>query len=247
MAREKKITIKPTLNQRVKGRRDSPLSEMKYPLYLEISYNRKFTKFPFGNNWLPLSEEDNLQNNETLKGAINAVKNVIRYEIRRDEDFEIKGIARTVESYLSPFQSTTLLLLIQHIRIELEEILPVSKLENWKSLLAIDQIKSGLDLLKGNDVNLINDLLSSYQLLHLSGFEDNIMTWLIYTSEKEREAVVRRGLDKLKSTHPPFEEHGGIVPASKKMSPATLSAALTQIAHLVTDSQIVITAQIIQI
>jgi hypothetical protein len=247
MAREKKITVKALLNQEVKGRRDSPLESLKYPLYLEVTYDRKYTKFPFGDNWFPLSSVDKIKSDKNIKGALNAVEKIIRLEISRDLNFKVTGVAKTIKSYLSPFQMCLLMLLIRHIGMEVEEKLPSSKFKAWQNLEPAQKITDGLDLL-GKDADfLVNDLLATYQLLTLMAFQGNIVTWLIYTTELEKVATVEKVLKGLESSKPPYNEYGGIKPAAKKMSAVQLATALDKMALLVADNQISISINYFQI
>jgi hypothetical protein len=238
MAREKKVTVKTLLNQEVKGRTDSPLEGKKYPLYIEITYNRKYTKFPFGDNWFPLSSADQLTKAPKIIKALKAVEKIVQLEISRDPDFTVTGVAKTIKSYLSPFQMCLLMLLIQHIGIEVEEKLPSAKFKRWQSLEPSDKIPEGLDLLGKDGDPLINDLLSTFQLLTLMEFEGSIVTWLVYTSAEAKDKAVEKGLDALKSGLPPYAKYGGIHIAKKKMSTPDLVAALDQMAFLVTDNQV---------
>ena len=81
MAREKKITVKTLLNQGIKGKIVSFPGGKMYPLYVEVTYDRKYTKFPFGNQWYPLSAAKTIEENENVKGALRGVEKVVRYEL----------------------------------------------------------------------------------------------------------------------------------------------------------------------
>jgi hypothetical protein len=246
MAREKKITVKALLNQEVKGRRDSPLEALKYPLYLEVTYDRKYTKFPFGDNWFSLSSLDKIKSDKNVKGALKAVEKIIRLEISRDPNFKVTGVSKTIKSYLSPFQMCLLMLLIRHIGMEVEEKLPSAKFKAWLNLEPAQKITAGFDLLGENAGFLINDLLATYQLLTLMEFRENIVTWLIYTTKLEKVTAVEKALNGLENSEPPYEKYGGVKPSAKKMSAVQLVTALDKMALLVTDNQISISINYLQ-
>jgi hypothetical protein len=238
MAREKKITVKPLLNQEVKGRQESPLEAARYPLYIEISYNRKYTKFPLGDNWFPISDAEEIKKNPSILKALEAIKKIIRYEVEKDPSFTVTGVTKKIKSYLSPFQLCMLMLLLQHIGIELRKEVPASKLDSWEKLDPGKKIFEGLVML-GDDVHfLINDLLSIFQLLNLMRYDESILSWLIYTDKNQKLKLISKALKQAKKEPVLYKEFGGIGKASEKMSVEDLVSATDYMATLVTDNEV---------
>lgn len=194
MGVEKKVTVKPFLNQLVKGRIVKFDEGELYPLYFRVTYNRKTTRFPAGNNWFPLSMEKHLDSSEDINRALKGVENIAKYEIDRVADFEIKGIGDKVKSYVSPFPDSAVRIFFKAMEGCLKKAVSSKDFELWQKAQISEKVEIGFRLLGSNipdDLGRIYFLVSTIVQVFPTSY--TLQSWLIEKEDREK------GIDSLRA------------------------------------------------
>jgi hypothetical protein len=190
MAREKKITVKPFLNQLLKSKQFELDEGELYPLYFQVIYDKKTTRFQAGNNWFPLKQEDQLKNNPVIAGTANAIKKIIRHESERVEDFVIKGIGDRIKSYSTDMGTACKISLSQQIGNALKLSMTVAEYELWETKSVSDRIEDGIIKLANSTSKELARIYLLSSLIDIFAPEGlTVFSWLI---SEERNQVIAR-------------------------------------------------------
>lgn len=146
MAREKKITVKPFLNKYINPKVLKLRTPGYYPLYFQVIYNRKTTRFSGGDKWYRLSEEQEVIKSEIVQTSINQIQEVVRYMANRYDDFEIKGIGTGVRSFASSVGTAIYMAISEEVDNLLYKSLSREKYDTWK-FSGPDYIRNGVKML----------------------------------------------------------------------------------------------------
>ena len=183
MGREKKITVKPFLNTRLKSKQVAFGGAKLFPLYFQVIYDQKTTRFQAGNKWFSLSDKENLTDDPVIAGTISAIKNIIRHEAERVEGFEIKGIGERIKSYSTEMGVACKLSLIKQIEGNLR--LTVQEHKEWGEKNIDDKIEAGLVHLGGTTPEDIGRLyLLSTMIDSVAPQGLTVYSWLLTDARK---------------------------------------------------------------
>lgn len=101
----KKVTIKLYLNKDIKHRVDVQGLGKYYRVYVQITYNRKTTRFPVDDVWA--MEERFLENKFGEVDVIRCLEHIIQFDaqIIKEAEYSVIGLGNRISSYLSDISS----------------------------------------------------------------------------------------------------------------------------------------------
>jgi hypothetical protein len=190
MGKEKKVTVKPFLNKKLKSKQFALGEGELYPLYFQVIYDQKTTRFQAGNNWFAVDQEDQLKNNPVVAGTISAIKKIIRHEAERVEGFVIKGIGDRIKSYSTDMGTACKISLSQQIGNTLKSSVTVVDFEVWNTKNVSDKIEDGIIKLGSSASEELARLYLLSALVDIFAPDGlTVFSWLI--SEERNEVVTR--------------------------------------------------------
>lgn len=146
MGKEKKITVKPFFNKAVNPKILQYKTPGYYPLYFQVTYDRKTTRFSGGDRWFPLSEEKSVLSSPLVTKSTDQIKDVIRYLSNQYDDFEIKGIGTMIRCFATQIIAGIYVAIADDVDNKLYTSLSHDEYDNWK-FSGPDYIENGIAML----------------------------------------------------------------------------------------------------
>ncbi|MEL6804093.1 MAG: hypothetical protein AAFO91_09960, partial [Bacteroidota bacterium] len=187
MGVKRKITVKTGLNYDVKGRYSEIETLPTHPVYVEITYNRKYTKFPYKDYWFT---QHDFSLNHILEKASRETEEVLEHEIKRNPNFTVKGFSNRLKTWLSPLHLAGYLSIIDSLQDEIKQKMPAAKYENWQAKSMYDRVAEGLEWVEITDS--LKAMIGAAELLRLGPFIHyrSVYWWLIESEFSKKEERV---------------------------------------------------------
>lgn len=189
MPREKKVTVVFYLNKDVKPRFSSDGKEKLYPVYCRVTFDRKNTKFKFGNSWTPESYEEDLfqdpQQKAYLERAERSIVDIVRYE---EEAFGEKFTLRKLGDRFDLYQEVVLFLLERELSKHLDEFagqyLVYNDYEKWKELDVKQKMGQLTGIARKSDAgklpqDLLNEIVTYLAVANYAEGLFNVHEWIM--------------------------------------------------------------------
>lgn len=181
MAREKKITVKIIANSALSFQLNDE-GDKEYPLYAQVTYDRKTTKFPLaGELWA--TEEDV---NEYYSSGYpkDEVQQIAEFEKERSLDFSVRGFADIYKVYTSSFHLATEFYLMDIVDREAQKVVTVSRYRELNPNGIFDY-RRGLEILDLQTTDEIRETLEVYDTLLRMRVDLTVLGWIIPGSDRE--------------------------------------------------------------
>lgn len=183
MGRKKKVTVKIIANTALSYRLNDE-GEKEYPLYAQVTYDRKTTKFPIaGSVWGTEYEA------AEIFASGYFYDNVLRigeFERDRNEKFSVRGFANVYKIYNADFYLTTEFYLMDLVDSEVQKVITVARYKELNPSGAFNY-KRGLEILGTNVTSEIRMALEAKEiLLKLRVDYLAIHEWIIPGEEREK-------------------------------------------------------------
>lgn len=189
MAQQKKITVKPFVNEALKPSFEKGTREKLYPLYFRVTYDRKSTKFKAGDNQISVSKAQTFDSDPIIDRSKEFVQQIVRYELKRSPNFEVKEIGQRIRSYLTLVLDLIWQDLNDELFYALCEKLPGSQVNAWQLISnQTEKMNTGVQYLGSNLSDrgrLLLYLVNLFDTFPSEGI--TIFEWLVL--EKSRDFV----------------------------------------------------------
>lgn len=237
MAREKKITVKPFLNKSINSKSISIDSSEFYPLYCQVIYDKRTTRFQLGNNWFAAELEDDLLASSDVQKLIEIISKIVRYEAKRNDQFTIKGIGDRFKSYCSKLETVTVLLLVNEISTALSEKVTHSVYTEWDSKSTTEKIQSGLRMLHGDGPESMGRLLNlGVVVKELDMFNLSLYDWLLGKHRKKAIEKIATYAEQAGDSDIRIEDGSGITyELDYPFNASNIIRDFDQVAHIIID------------
>lgn len=206
-----------------------------YPLYIDINYDRKFTKFPYGVKWYSVKEyEELLKDNFIIESNLQAIKKIVRHEAERDPDFTLKGFAKKVKSYLSSFNEAGYLAGAHYALEHLRKKVPHDDYVVLLDTSPINQIKEGLKRLDAEHLTKLKQMAGVAQMISQVWVDGLILTWLTNYTVLEKANYVKEGLKSINE----HNLYGLDIFFEKSINPEVAVSEIDHLAYYVIDNEL---------
>jgi hypothetical protein len=178
MAREKKITVRATLNKEIAAKYEDVTKGPMYPIYVDINYDRKYTKFPYGNRYYSTEEYEELMHDDSFfQSHLNTIERMVRFEAERNPSFTLKGFGKKVKSYFSSFKKAGYLAAAHFAFNRFDGKIPSKEHQALRDRSAVKQIEFGLQNLRGKELERLKIMVGNAQLAGVIWKDGLILTW----------------------------------------------------------------------
>lgn len=129
MAREKKITIKLVINTSLNSSWSSANGKRIYPIYVQMTYDRKTTNFPLPGGYQRLAKDEGealARISQTVKPQI---QRIAEHERDRKEDFTVRGFSLILDKYTFSLKGNLEAAIYYLVDDELKGVLTVKEYE----------------------------------------------------------------------------------------------------------------------
>lgn len=173
-----KITVKASFKEGLKLKLCGDGVE-RYPLYISITYMRKFTQFPMG---LYMSEFEfaNGVMSKEIASTLKLAERGLRFEVDNNLCHSVRGYSKRFNHYKSGLMSTLITIELEVLSLLLADVMTYKAMVQWKGEKRSDRLRLGkaalestLDLSKIEGLNLIK----SYSVAELNSNTLDVLLW----------------------------------------------------------------------
>lgn len=181
MGREKRVTVKIIANTALSYRINDE-GDKEYPLYAQVTYDRKTTKFPVaGELWGTENEAVEFLNWGFPKDQVQTIG---EFERDRNDNFSVRGFADIYKIHTADFLMTTEFYLMEVVDDEVQKIITVKQYKELSPNGFFDY-KRGLEILGLKVTNEIREALEVRETLLKMRVDLRIYEWLIPGEKRE--------------------------------------------------------------
>lgn len=188
MAKQKKITVRFYLNKDVKPHHPESGADNMYPIYCRVTYDRKNTKFKWGNALIAESAEDDIMHSAFGKKSLQndelLITRIVRFEEENLGDkFALPGLGDRIPPYRRIIHFEFEGILSKNLDFFVGQFLVHNEYQEWIKM-TLDEKLDGLTAVLGDTQveKLSNPLVTQiiiYKLLHSYHSLISVFDWIV--------------------------------------------------------------------